>query len=611
MAHELLALKDIHLTFGSTALLEGAELSVGAGDRICLIGRNGSGKSTLLRIAAGRLEPDRGTRFAHPQARIAVVAQEADLSAHETALDAVLGQLGASDGEARARALLGHLGFNGDETTASLSGGETRRLAIAQALAAEPDVLLLDEPTNHLDLPTIEWLEDEIRQSRGAIVLISHDRRFLERLTRTCVWIDRGRTQRLEQGFQAFEAWRDDRLAQEELEQHKLDRKIARENDWMHGGVTARRKRNVRRVAELADLRKQKREHRHVTGNVRLEAQDAGQSGKLVIEARDVAKSYDGRPIVDGLSLKIARGDRLGLVGPNGAGKTTLIGLLTGGTEPDSGTVRLGTGLEMVTLDQKREALRPEWTIAEALTEGRGDQVIIGGKARHVASYMKDFLFTPEQMRTPLKALSGGERGRLMLARALAKPSNLLVLDEPTNDLDLETLDLLQELIADYAGTLVMVSHDRDFLDRIVTSVLAADGDGKWVEYAGGYSDMLAQRRGRDLERAAQRKVEARGVDDGAAGVPPVPTEAPQPRRKLSFKEKHALETLPQTMAKLEAEITALTARLGQNDLILKDPKGFTATTERLAKAQAELSAAEEQWLELEMLKDELAAGRV
>ena len=607
MAAELIALKDIHLTFGSTPLLDGAELSVGPGDRICLVGRNGSGKSTLLKVAAGLAEPDRGERFAHPSARVAYLAQEADVASFVTTLDAVVARLGPADDEARARALLGHLGFTGDEPAASLSGGEARRIAIAQALAATPDVLLLDEPTNHLDLPTIEWLEGEIISAPGAVVIISHDRRFLERLSRTTVWLDRGRTWRLDKGFAGFEAWRDEKLAEEELERHKLDRKIARENEWMHGGVTARRKRNVRRVAELHGLREQRRDARPVTGNVVLEASEAAASGKLVIEAKGISKSYDGRAIVADLSLRIARRDRVGLVGPNGAGKTTLIGLLTGAIEPDAGTVRLGTSLEIVTLDQHREALRPDWTIAEALTGGRGDQVIVGGRARHVASYMKDFLFTPEQMRSPLKVLSGGERGRLMLARALAKPSNLLVLDEPTNDLDLETLDLLQELLADYEGTVLLVSHDRDFLDRLVTSVLAAEGDGSWTEYAGGYSDMLVQRRGRDLERArmdAGSRADARRLVDTSSHTASTPGSGP--RRKLSFKDKHALETLPRTISALEAEMTALSKRLGDPDLFSRQPNVFSEATLRLTEAQLELAQAEEQWLELEMLREEL-----
>jgi ATP-binding cassette subfamily F protein uup len=611
MAAELIALKDIHLTFGSTPLLEGAELSVGPGDRICLIGRNGSGKSTLLRIAAGLVEPDRGQRYRHPSARIAYLAQEADHSGFTTTLEAVTARLGPADDESRARALLGHLGFTGDEAAASLSGGEARRIAIAQALAASPDVLLLDEPTNHLDLPTIEWLEAEVAAQAGAVVLISHDRRFLERLSRTCVWLDRGRTARLEQGFSTFEAWRDDRLAEEEAERHKLDRRIVRENEWMHGGVTARRKRNVRRVAELEAMRRQRREARRAQGNVVLEASEAGPSGKLVIEAKGLAKAFGERPIVHDLSLRIGRGDRLGIVGPNGAGKTTLVGLLTGGLAPDDGRVRLGTGLEIVTLDQGREALRPEWTIAEALTGGRGDQVVVGGRARHVASYMRDFLFTPEQMRSPLRVLSGGERGRLMLARALARPSNLLVLDEPTNDLDLETLDLLQELLADYQGTVLLVSHDRDFLDRLVTSVLAADGDGRWTEYAGGYSDMLAQRRGRDLERhrpavGASRNPGQRAVEAAATGGTGQASPSAATRRKLSFKEKHALETLPATIAALEAEIASIGERLASPDLFAGDLKALAAASSRLAAAQAELAQAEDAWLELEMLRQEL-----
>jgi ATP-binding cassette subfamily F protein uup len=336
-----------------------------------------------------------------------------------------------------------------------------------------------------------------------------------------------------------------------------------------------------------------------------MENQEASASGKLVIDATAISKSYGDRPVVRDLSLRVARGDRIGFVGPNGAGKTTVIGLLTGAIQPDSGTIKLGSGVEMVTLDQRREELKPDWTVAEALTGGRGDQVIVGGKARHVASYMKDFLFMPEQMRTHLKALSGGERGRLMLARALAKPSNLLVLDEPTNDLDLETLDLLQELLADYQGTVLLVSHDRDFLDRIVTSVVASDGDGRWTDYAGGYSDMLAQRRGRDLEKSFSPR-KGGGTEAGAPrhDVP----SSPQPRRKLSFKEKHALETLPDTMAALEAEIASISERLADPNLFVKDPHAFSTATERLAAAQAELADAEERWLELELLKEEFGA---
>jgi ATP-binding cassette subfamily F protein uup len=608
---ELLRLEDIQLTFGGTPLLTGAGLSVAAGDRISLVGRNGSGKSTLLRIAAGLVVADRGSRFAHPGARVALLPQEADPSGHASVLAYVEAGLGPADDANRARALLGLVGLDGGEDPARLSGGEARRAAIVRALAGDPDVLLIDEPTNHLDLPAIEWLEAELASMKAAIVMVSHDRRFLERLSRTTVWLDRGKTHRLEKGFAAFEAWRDERLEQEEAERHRLERRIEREQQWMHGGVTARRKRNVRRVARLEAMRRERREQRSVQGSVRMEPVDAQASGKLVVEARGLSKSFDGRAVVADLALRIARGDRLGIVGPNGVGKTTLIGLLTGTLAPDAGTLRHGAGLEMVTLDQRREALDPDWTVADALTGGRGDQVVIAGRARHVASYMKDFLFAPEQARTPLRVLSGGERGRLMLARALARPSNLLVLDEPTNDLDLETLDLLEELLAEYAGTVLLVSHDRDFLDRVVTSVVASEGDGRWVEFAGGYTDMLAQRQGRDLAmpRTAGMRPGGGLPAQGAGAAAGAVAQAPAPPRKLSFKERHALATLPGRMAALEAEIAGLEARLADASLFSKDRSDFTATTGRLAAAEAELAAAEEEWLALE-IKREALEGR-
>ena len=390
-------------------------------------------------------------------------------------------------------------------------------------LAPAPDILLLDEPTNHLDLPAIEWLESELRSQRAALVLISHDRRFLENLSRSTVWLDRGVARRVEIGFTGFEAWRDERLAEEEVAQHKLDRKIVAEEHWRRYGVTARRKRNVRRMANLMALRQSRRDYRQAAGKAVIAAGEAEASGALVIEAKDIAKSFGERPIVRDLSARVMRGDRIGIVGPNGSGKTTLVSLLTGTLAPDAGTVKLGANLEMAALDQGRESLDPEWTLKEALTGGRGDTVTVGGQTKHVMSYMKDFLFTALQARTPLRALSGGERGRLMLARALAKPSNLLVLDEPTNDLDLETLDVLEEMLADYAGTVILISHDRDFLDRAVNAVLVPEGDGRWVEYAGGYTDMLAQR-GADLAGRQTPKAKAgkqRGRHAGQDGTTP------------------------------------------------------------------------------------------
>ncbi|CAM5764885.1 ABC-F family ATP-binding cassette domain-containing protein [Bosea minatitlanensis] len=598
----LLHLRDVALTFGGQPLLEAAEIAVSAGERVCLVGRNGSGKSTLLKIAAGLVEPDHAERFVQPGATIRYLPQEPDFAGYRTALAYVEAGLGPGDDAYRAQYLLTELGLTGQEDPATMSGGESRRAALARVLAPEPDILLLDEPTNHLDLPVIEWLEQELKSLRSAMVLISHDRRFLTALSRATVWLDRGVTRRMEKGFGDFELWRDEVLAQEELDRHKLDRKIAREEDWLRYGVSARRTRNQRRLGELHALREQRRTARAATGNVRLEASEAQTSGKLVIEAVNVSKAYGDNAVVRNLSLRVARGDRIGIVGPNGAGKTTLINLLTGGFAPDSGTVKLGTALEMVTLDQRRESLDPATPLGDALTGGGSDQVMVGGQPRHVVSYMKDFLFQPLQRGTPVGALSGGERGRLMLARALAKPSNLLVLDEPTNDLDLETLDLLQELLADYQGTVLLVSHDRDFLDRVVSAVLISDGDGVWTEFAGGYSDMLAQR-----GRGVGAKARVTEKPSAAAPKPAPASAAPAARRKLSFNEKHALETLPQKIEALQAEAEKLNAAVA-GDLYSRDPKLFARATARLEELAREIGEAEERWLELEMLREEIGA---
>jgi ATP-binding cassette subfamily F protein uup len=528
--------------------------------------------------------------------------QEPDFSGYKTSLAYVEAGLGPGDDPYRARYLVEELGLTGEEDPASMSGGESRRAALARVLAPEPDILLLDEPTNHLDLPVIEWLEQELKSLRSAMVLISHDRRFLSSLSRATIWLDRGVTRRVERGFGEFEAWRDEVLAQEELDRHKLDRKIAREEDWLRYGVSARRTRNQRRLGELHALRDQRRTARHAVGSVRLEASEAQASGKLVIEAINVSKSYGDKPIVKDFSTRVARGDCIGIVGPNGAGKTTLINLLTGALAPDSGKIKLGASLEMVTLDQRRESLDPATPLGDALTGGGSDQVMVGGQPRHVISYMKDFLFQPIQRGTPVGALSGGERGRLMLARALAKPSNLLVLDEPTNDLDIETLDLLQELLADYAGTVLLVSHDRDFLDRVVSSTLISNGDGVWTEFAGGYSDMLAQR-----GRGVGAKARAVPVKAAASETVKPAAAAPAPRRKLSFNEQHALKTLPQQIEKLQAEAGKLNTALA-GDLYTRDPKLFAKATTRLDEVTREIAEAEERWLELEMLREEIGA---
>jgi ATP-binding cassette subfamily F protein uup len=601
----LLLLQDIALTFGTAPLLAGSGLAVGAGDRVCLVGRNGSGKSTLLRIAAGLVAPDSGRRFVQPGSTIRYLPQEPDLSGFATVLAYAEAGLGpTADADAyRARYLLEQLGLTGDEDPATLSGGEARRAALAHVLAASPDILLLDEPTNHLDLPGIEWLERELAGMRSGIVVISHDRRLLERVSRSTVWLDRGITRALDRGFAAFEPWRDEVLAQEETERHKLGRKIAMEEDWLRYGVTARRKRNQKRLGDLIGLRKKRREHRAAQGTVRMAAAQADLSGRLVAVAEDVSKFYGERAVVRRFSTRVLRGDRIGIVGPNGAGKTTLLNLLTGAAQPDSGEVRIGMALEQVTLDQRRETLDPAQTLTQALTGGAGDTVTVNGQSRHVVSYMKDFLFGPEQANTPVGVLSGGERGRLTLARAFARPSNLLVLDEPTNDLDLETLDLLQELLAEYAGTVMLVSHDRDFLDRVVTSVIAGTGDGTWTEYAGGYTDMLAQ--GAPSGAPAV-------VAEASAKARPAPSARPaRPApgggaRRMSFKDRHALETLPAQIDALQADIARLAAILADPDLYARNPARFAAATKTLAAAQADLAAAEEQWLALEMQREEL-----
>ncbi len=602
MAAPLLALQNINLTFGGDPLLEGAELSVGMGEKIALVGRNGSGKSTLLKIAAGEVEADSGERFIQPGATIRYLPQEPDLSGFATTLDYVEAGLTGGDNAYRAQYLLDHLGLNGTEDPSQLSGGEARRAALARVLAPEPDILLLDEPTNHLDLPAIEWLQSELASLRSALVIISHDRRFLSDLTRTTLWLDRGRSRRLNQGFAGFEAWRDKALEEEEQERHKLDRQIVREEHWVRYGVTARRKRNVRRMSELAGLREQRVNQRAQTGNVQLAVAEGKTSGAIIVDAENISKSYDGRPIVADLTLRIMRGDRLGIVGPNGAGKTTLIKLLTGTLQPDSGTIKLGTNLEVATLDQQRSSLKPQTTLKDALTGGGADTILINGQSRHVISYMKDFLFAPEQAGTAVSKLSGGERARVTLARALALPSNVLVLDEPTNDLDLETLDLLQEMIADYPGTVIVVSHDRDFLDRVATSILAFEGDGHWGEYAGGYADMLAQRGADVAARAAAS--EARKPKAGLA-----PTAPPPPKKKkLSFNQQHALKTLPGRIKDLTGSIAATSEKLAAPDFYAKDPEGFAKLTKQLDKLQTELSACEDEWLELELLREETGA---
>ncbi|MEM8813850.1 MAG: ATP-binding cassette domain-containing protein [Pseudomonadota bacterium] len=610
MAPPLLTLQDIHLTFGGTPLLEGADLIVAPQDRVCLIGRNGSGKSTLLKIAASLIDADSGDRFVHPAATIRYLEQEPDLSAFSTLGAYAESGLAPGDDHHRVATLFDKLGLESDLAPANLSGGEIRRAALARALAPDPDILLLDEPTNHLDLPAIEWLEGELARTKSALVIISHDRRFLSRLSRRTVWIDRGETRAIDKGFSAFEEWRDTVLAEEEVERHKLDRKIARENHWVVHGVSGRRKRNQKRLKDLEGLRQEKRrlaDRATRIGTAEAVLHESGPSGKMVLEAADLSKAFDGRPIVRDFSLTVRRKDRIGLVGPNGVGKTTLLNLLIGTLSPDAGSLRHGTGLDVVTLDQKREAIAPTTSLADALTDGRGDMVQVGKESRHVIGYMKDFMFLPEQARTPIGRLSGGERGRLMLARAFARPSNLLVLDEPTNDLDLETLDLLQELLDDYAGTVFLVSHDRDFLDRVVASVIVSRGHGAFETIVGGYSDAQTLLGG---GTAPKQKSTGEAKRDAGNGSRPDPGSAAPSKRRLSFKENHALKTLPSEIAALEEKIERLNARLGAEDAYARDPEAFRKTGADLEKAQADLSEMEDEWLRLEVLREEIEAER-
>ncbi|MBW8640615.1 ATP-binding cassette domain-containing protein [Hoeflea sp. WL0058] len=604
MAPPIIKLDDIHLTFGGTPLLDGADLQVEPEDRICLVGRNGSGKSTLMKIAAGLVEAQSGEIFRHPKATVRYLEQAPDFTGFDTVRAYAMAGLAPGDDEHRVDYLLEHLDLSGDEDPAKASGGEARRAALARVLAPRPDVLLLDEPTNHLDLPTIEWLEKELRAFRGALVVISHDRQFLKSVSRATVWIDRGRTRRLEKGFEAFEDWQNEVLEEEERAQHKLGRAIVREEHWLRYGVTARRKRNMRRLGELHAMRERHQSHRGPTGQAKLQASDAKDSGKLVIEAEGLEKRYNGRPVIDDFSLRVHRGDRIGLIGPNGAGKTTLLKLLTGQLQPDAGALRLGTNLEIAILDQKREDLDPQMSLEMFLTDGRGNNLVVNGEQKHVTGYMKDFLFQPEQARTPIRELSGGEKARLLLAKMLARPANLIVLDEPTNDLDMETLDLLQELVAGFAGTVILVSHDRDFLDRTVTSVIAPAQmeapDGRWISYAGGYTDMLAQRREQEV-----RSKPSPAESSSAA----VATKASSRERKLSYKQKFALETLPGKIAEAEQKAGELEDLMADPDLFARDPESFNRAAEDLASLRGKLEAMEEEWLELEMLREEIEAG--
>ncbi|EJF87680.1 ABC-F family ATP-binding cassette domain-containing protein [Bartonella rattimassiliensis] len=617
MVLPLLRLDRIVINFGATPLLNQACLSVEQGARIALIGRNGCGKSTLLKIAAGILEPHGGEIFCHPRVTLRYVSQNPDCSGFEDINTYMEAGLDDTADVQWINTLRTNLGFSGTEKLETLSGGEKRRVSLLRAIAAKPDILLLDEPTNHLDLPTIEWLEAILSSLGAAVVVISHDRRFLENVTRSTVWLDRGTTKRLEKRFSEFESWRDKALEEEAIKHHKLGRQMAREEQWLRYGVSARRKRNVRRLGELKKLRQRQQTYKAQPGNALLIAAKSHDSGQLVLEAKKISKSYGDRVIVKDFSLRIQRGDRIGLVGPNGIGKTTLLAALIGQETVDSGTVRHGYNLSMALLDQQR-VLNEEETLAQYLTGGRGETLVINGQERHVVSYMKDFLFLPEQACTPLKEFSGGERARLMLARLLSHPANLLILDEPTNDLDMETLDLLQEFIADFGGTVLLVSHDRDFLDRTVTHILAPESDGHWVLYAGGYSDMMAQnKQALNLKRKktelSQRKVPSKSYAEeflkqasltDRNGI----VRKKKTRGKLSYKQVYALEKLPGEIAVLQNEIKKIEQELSDPALYRSDRERFEYLSTVLEKKKNTCTQKEEEWLELEILREEMDA---
>ncbi|MEO9573771.1 MAG: ATP-binding cassette domain-containing protein [Tateyamaria sp.] len=592
----LLQLSDISLTFGGDPVFDDLSLVVQPGDRVALVGRNGSGKSTLMKVMAGIVEADRGEIVAGPGVSVGYMEQDPDMAGFATLGDFAMHGLDPSDLYKVERAGEG-LKFDPARLVSTASGGERRRAALARLMAESPDLMLLDEPTNHLDIEAIGWLESELKATRAGFVLISHDRAFLRALARATLWIDRGMVRRQEKGFEAFEAWRDTTWEEEDTQRHKLNRKIKAEARWAVEGISARRKRNQGRVRALQELRAERSSQIKRQGTAAMAFEAGPKSGRKVIEVKDVTKSFGDKVIVEPFSLTIQRGDRIAFVGPNGVGKTTLLNILIGREAPDSGTVTLGTNLEIALFDQTRAQLDPDMSLWDSLTgdpemrvSGKADQVMVRGAPKHVVGYLKEFLFDEAQARAPIRSLSGGEKARLLLAKLMARPSNLLVLDEPTNDLDVETLDLLQDLIDQYDGTVMLVSHDRDFLDRVTVTTIAMEGDGKATAYAGGWSDYQSQRR-----PTATREVVAKSKSNAAKVK-----QGENSKAGLSFTEKHRLEALPAEMERLEAEIVKLQELMSDPDLFTENPVKFQKATDALIERQARLDEAEEEWLMLE-----------
>lgn len=604
----IITLTGAAVTFGGPAVFEGLDVSVRPGERACLIGRNGCGKSTLLKVLAGIIELDGGERTTKPGLIAAYLPQEPDFGTATTLGEHVATALppdAGPAGPARVATALARFGMNPDQPIEGLSGGQARRADLARAFVSEPDLVLLDEPTNHLDLEAIEKLEKDLASYRGAMVVISHDRAFLRNLSSSVLWMDRGRIRRLDKGYAHFDSWSEDILIAEEKEYQRLGKKLESETLWLRQGISARRTRNMGRVRALQALRKEIRERVKVQGSASMETFGHRDGARLLVEARRAGKRWGDAPAVDDFSLRVFRGSRIGLVGPNGAGKSTLLGLLTGRLAPDQGQIRLADGLEIAFFDQQRTTLNPDDTLAEALTGGSGDYVSVGGKPKHVVGRLRDFLFTDLQVNAKVRTLSGGERARLILARLLAQATDILALDEPTNDLDMDTLDLLQDALGDYPGAVLLVSHDRDFLDRVCDTVLAFEGDGRITAYAGGWTDMMAQRAAAKRAEAQEAKPAALkpSANGGGSGGVAAPARA---RTKLSYKDQRELDGLPDRIAALEAEIATLETQLHDPALYAKAPEKFQQTATRLDAAKADLAATEDRWLELEALAEEM-----
>ena len=588
----LISLRDISLSFGGKPLFEGLFNNITKGDKTCLVGRNGCGKSTFLKIVCGQIDFDQGERFVQPGTRISYLPQDVWLEPDQTPKQFVM-QSGCAAYEADE--ILDLIKMDKDRLMDGFSGGERRRVALARALVGEPDVLLLDEPTNHLDLPTIEWLEEFLRQHTGALLTISHDRTFLERVSSSCLWLDRGTLHRHNKGFQDFENWSEHLLAEEEKHMSKMNTKLKEELHWLHRGVTARRKRNQGRLRELNKLREQKRAILSgQVGKLKMSGADTEGGSKMVIEAQSISKALGDKPLIQDFSTRILRGDRIGIIGPNGTGKTTLVRMLAGVLAPDTGVVRIGKTIDLIYFDQLRDSLKPNDTLWQNLCDTGGDHVTVQGQPRHVMAYLKDFLFEEKQVRSPVSILSGGEKNRLALAKALTKPGNLLILDEPTNDLDMDTLDLLIEMVSDFTGTLLIVSHDRDFLDRLTTSIIALEGDGLIRECVGGYQDYV-------------RQFPPQKDTGKAAKTPPKESvERPKAPRKVSYNEKREYDLLPARMDELMKEIAHNEARLEDPAFYQNHPQEFMKVTESLNTAKEELARAETRWLELDEVINEV-----